>query len=41
MGTMVADGRSHREAVEAVALGQEPERRRDLWLRESARRTRR
>jgi hypothetical protein len=41
MGTTVADGRSLHEAVEVVALGREPERRRDLWWREPARQTRR
>jgi hypothetical protein len=34
-------GGSHREAVETVALGREPERRRGLRSRVSARRTRR
>jgi hypothetical protein len=37
----VADGRSHHEATEAMALGREPERRRDLLWWEPARRTRR
>jgi hypothetical protein len=41
MGTTVADGRSHHEATEAMALGREPERRRDLLWWEPARRTRR